>query len=117
MLKNRIKTIDKKGLYYIVEDEDKLLKFKPWLGDAFSFLYDFIMKNSIFPKKFGGDINQHYEILSEEMIIRTKHHNMTLLLTPRAERLLVLGELVVRRNSPVAPKKKLYYNFSEGCYI
>ena len=43
------------------------MKFKPWIGDAFSFLYDFIMKSSIFPKKFGGDINKHYEILSEEM--------------------------------------------------
>lgn len=67
MLKNGIKAIDKKGLHYIVGDENKILKFKPWLGDAFSFLYDFIMKNSIFPKKFGGDINQHYKILSKEL--------------------------------------------------
>ena len=67
MLKNGIKVINKKGLYYIVEDGGRLLKFKPWLGDAFSFLYDFIMKNSIFPKKFGGDMNQHYEILSREL--------------------------------------------------
>jgi SAM-dependent methyltransferase len=67
MLKNGINVTDKKGLHYIVEDEGRLLKFKPWLGDAFSFLYDFIMKSSIFPKKFGGDINQHYEILSKEL--------------------------------------------------
>ena len=67
MLKNGKKAIENKGLYYIVEDGGRPLKFKPWLGDAFSFLYDFIMKNSIFPKKFGGDINQHYEILSEEL--------------------------------------------------
>jgi SAM-dependent methyltransferase len=67
MLKNGIKVINKKELHYIVEDGDRLLKFKPWLGDAFSFLYDFIMKNSIFPKKFGGDINQHYKILSDEL--------------------------------------------------
>jgi SAM-dependent methyltransferase len=67
MLKNGIKAIEKKGLYYIAEDGNKPLKFKPWLGDAFSFLYDFIMKNSIFPKKFGGDMNQHYEILSKEL--------------------------------------------------
>ena len=65
--KKGIKVINKKGLHYIVEDSGRLKKFKPWLGDAFSFLYDFIMKNSIFPKKFGGDINQHYEILSEEL--------------------------------------------------
>jgi SAM-dependent methyltransferase len=67
MLKNGIKAIEKKGLYYIVEDGGRLLKFKPWLGDAFSFLYDFVMKSSIFPKKFGGDINKHYEILSNEL--------------------------------------------------
>jgi len=67
MLKHGIEVINKSGLHYIVENGDKFLKFKPWLGDAFSFLYDFIMKNSIFPKKFGGDINQHYEILSKEL--------------------------------------------------
>ena len=67
MLKNGIKVINKKGLHYVVKDGGKFLKFKPWIGDAFSFLYDFIMKSSIFPKKFGGDINKHYEILSEEM--------------------------------------------------
>jgi SAM-dependent methyltransferase len=67
MLKNGIKIIKKKGLHYIVEDGGNLLKFKPWLGDAFSFLYDFIMKNSIFPKKFGGDIDRHYEILSKDL--------------------------------------------------
>jgi len=67
MLRNGINVISKKGLHYIVEDGGRLLKFKPWLGDAFSFLYDFIMKSSIFPKKFGGDMNQHYEILSNEL--------------------------------------------------
>jgi ubiquinone/menaquinone biosynthesis C-methylase UbiE len=67
MLKNGIKVIERKGLHYIVEDGGNLAKFKPWLGDAFSFLYDFIMKNSIFPKKFGGDINRHYEILRKEL--------------------------------------------------
>jgi SAM-dependent methyltransferase len=76
MLKNGVKVINKKGLYYLVEDGDKLLKFKPWLGEAFSFLYDFIMKSSIFPKKFGGDINQHYEILSEEL--KGVHENRVL---------------------------------------
>ncbi len=45
MLKNGIKVVNKKGLYYVVEDGDKLREFIPWLGDAFSFLYDFIMKN------------------------------------------------------------------------
>jgi SAM-dependent methyltransferase len=67
MLKNEIKIIDKKELHFLVEDGGRLLKFKPWLGDAFSFLYDFIMKNSVFPKKLGGDINRHYEILGKEL--------------------------------------------------
>jgi ubiquinone/menaquinone biosynthesis C-methylase UbiE len=67
MLKDDIKVINKKDLRYIAEDGGRLLKFKPWLGDAFSFFYDFIMKNSIFPKKFSGDINKHYEILSHEL--------------------------------------------------
>jgi ubiquinone/menaquinone biosynthesis C-methylase UbiE len=67
VLKNGIRVINKKGLYYIIEDGGRLLKFKPWLGDAFSFLYDFIMKRSVFPKKFSADMNRHYEILSKEL--------------------------------------------------
>jgi len=67
MQKNGITIINKRGLYYSLDDRGKPLKFKPWLGDAFSFLYDFIMKNSIFPKKFVGDMNRHYEILSNEL--------------------------------------------------
>ena len=67
MLRNGIKVVEKKGLYYIVKNDGSLMKFKPWLGDAFSFLYDFIMKRSIFPKKFGGDMSKHYEILKEQL--------------------------------------------------
>ncbi len=66
MIKGDIETITKNHLHYIVEKGQKR-RFKPWLGDAFSFLYDFIMKNSIFPKKFGGDINKHYEILGQKL--------------------------------------------------
>ena len=67
MLKKGITAVNKKGLNYIAEEGGRLQKFKPWLGDAFSFMYDFIMKSSIFPKKFGGDINRHYEILKKEL--------------------------------------------------
>jgi len=60
--------ITKKGkLFYIVEDRGRVMKFRPWLGDSFAFLYDFIMRKSVFPKKFGGDIETHYEILTEEL--------------------------------------------------
>lgn len=69
MLKHGIEIINKNGLNYIVNEGNRVVKFKPWLGDAFSFLYDYIMINSIFPRKFGGDIKKHYEILSKELKI------------------------------------------------
>jgi len=67
MLKNDIRVIKQKDLCYIAESGNSIRRFKPWLGDSFSFLYDFIMKSSIFPKKFGGDISKHYEILSQAL--------------------------------------------------
>jgi SAM-dependent methyltransferase len=67
LIKNDIQIIKKKDLCYIAKNENSVQRFKPWLGDSFSFLYDFIMKSSIFPKKFGGDMNKHYEILREEL--------------------------------------------------
>jgi ubiquinone/menaquinone biosynthesis C-methylase UbiE len=66
-LKPNIQVIKKDELYYSVEIGNRLRRFKPWLGGSFSFLYDFIMKNSLFPKKFGGDIQKHYEILTQEL--------------------------------------------------
>jgi ubiquinone/menaquinone biosynthesis C-methylase UbiE len=67
MLKTGIRAIKKNDLYYIAESENSVKLFKPWLGDCFSFLYDFIMKSSIFPKKFAADMSKHYEILSQEL--------------------------------------------------
>ena len=67
MLRSDIKIIKKKQLYYIAEKENGTKRFKLWIGDAFPFLYDFIMKSSIFPKKFGGDMKKHYEILIKEL--------------------------------------------------
>ena len=67
MLKDGIETVKKKGIQYIVNDGKQLVTYKPWLGDAFSFLYDAIMKNSVFPKKFGGEMHRHYEILQNEL--------------------------------------------------
>lgn len=65
VLKKGLRRIDKKGLYYITKNGKDVKRFKPWLGDSFSFLYDYIMETSIFPKKFGGDMSKHYEILSQ----------------------------------------------------
>ena len=67
MLRDGVKSIDKKGIRYIVDRENKVIRFKPWLGDFFSFLYDFFMKTFIFPKKLGGDMNEHFRILSQEL--------------------------------------------------
>ncbi len=67
MLKSGIRVLEKKDLFYVAESESGVKRFKPWLGDSFSFLYDFIMKSFIFPKKFGGDMNKHYEILRQEL--------------------------------------------------
>ncbi len=70
MTKNKLMKIDsviiKKNIYYLIDNNGRVKKFKPWLGDIFSFLYDRIMEKSIFPKKFGGDINKHFEILRNE---------------------------------------------------
>lgn len=66
-LKPDIRIIKKGELCYLVESSNRLLRLKPWLGDSFSFLYDFIMRNSVFPKKFGGDLQKHYYILTQEL--------------------------------------------------
>ncbi len=66
-LKPGMQIIKKGELYYLVESGNRLLRFKPWLADSLFFLYDFIMSNSIFPKKFGSDIQKHYSTLSQEL--------------------------------------------------
>jgi ubiquinone/menaquinone biosynthesis C-methylase UbiE len=65
-INNDIFTIKKQGISYLVDENGKIKKFKPWLGDIFSFLYDRIMEKSIFPKLFNGDIYKHFEILKNE---------------------------------------------------
>jgi len=67
MLRTGTKVINKKGLNFVIGTDGKPLRFKPWLGDSFSFLYDFIMRKSIFPNKFGGDMVEHHEILRQEL--------------------------------------------------
>ncbi len=67
MLRNGIRVIERQGLHYIADSEDGVKRFKPWIGDSFSFLYDLIMRRSVFPKKLGADMSKHYEILSQEV--------------------------------------------------
>jgi SAM-dependent methyltransferase len=65
-IQESIKIIQKNKIYYILDDNGKVKKFKPWLGDMFSFLYDRIMEKSIFPKKFKGSMAKHFDILKKE---------------------------------------------------
>ena len=64
--------IKKKNINYVLDTKGHLKKYKPWLGDIFSFLYDRIMEKSIFPGKFNADSEKHIEILKKES--RDIHH-------------------------------------------
>lgn len=66
-LKTGVEVVEKKGLHYVVEGGNGLRRFKPWLGDSFSFLYDLIMSKSVFPRKLGSDIEKHHTILAEAL--------------------------------------------------
>ncbi len=55
----------KRGVHYICDDRGRPVKYKPWLGDLFCFLYDRIMEKSVFPKKFKASIEEHYRILQQ----------------------------------------------------
>jgi ubiquinone/menaquinone biosynthesis C-methylase UbiE len=67
MLKDGVHVIEKKGLSYIAETGNRVRRFKPWLGDAFAWLYDMIMEHSIFPNKLAADMTKHYDILTQEL--------------------------------------------------
>jgi ubiquinone/menaquinone biosynthesis C-methylase UbiE len=58
--------IRKNKICYILDDNGKIKKFKPWLGDIFSFLYDSIMEKSVFPGKFKGSYAKHFDILKQQ---------------------------------------------------
>lgn len=64
-IKDLVKITGKNGINHLLDDNNKLIKNKPWLGDLFSFLYDRIMEKSVFPKKFNASIEEHYKILGK----------------------------------------------------
>ena len=66
MLKSNVRTKYIRGIYYIIGNKGRAIKYKPWLGDLFASLYDFIMEKSIFPRKFNGDIDKHFSILKKQ---------------------------------------------------
>ncbi len=67
MLKKGTKVTNKGGLQYVIGADGKPLRIKPWMGNALSFLYDFIVRKSIMPKKFGAEMAEHHDILRQEM--------------------------------------------------
>jgi len=66
-IKVPLKVIKKNQIYYLMDNHSKARKCKPWLGDMLCFLYDRIMEKSVFPKKFNGSIEKHYEILKDAL--------------------------------------------------
>lgn len=66
-LKPDIKLVQKKHIFYELNSNGKPKSYKSWLGDYFAFLYDGIMKKSIFPKKFGSSQDLHNKILRDEL--------------------------------------------------
>jgi len=66
MLKENLDIIKKKGINYIKIDT-RIRKYQPWIGDLVNFFYDQIMEKSVFPKKFNGNIQLHYDILKKEL--------------------------------------------------
>ncbi|MFW5700425.1 MAG: class I SAM-dependent methyltransferase [Cyclobacteriaceae bacterium] len=64
-IKDSVRIAGKNGINHLLDNNNKLLKNKPWLGDLFSFHYDRIMEKSVFPKKFNASIEAHYKILRE----------------------------------------------------
>ena len=74
--KKDISTVKKQGINFLIDENEKIKRYKPWLGDIFSFLYDRIMEKSIFPKLFNGSIEKQSEILQNEF---KNIHNLNIL--------------------------------------
>jgi len=73
-LRPGIHVVKEGELRYLSDSGSRRVRFKPWLGDSFSFLYDFIMSKFVFPRKIDGDMQEHYRILSRTLAdLREKH--------------------------------------------
>ena len=65
-IKKTVKVISKDHIYFVLTENGKAKRYRPWLGDIFAFAYDSIMQKSIFPKKFKGSISKHFDTLKTE---------------------------------------------------
>ena len=66
-LKPDIRIAKRGGISYVVGSSGRLIRFKPWLGDSSAFPYDFVVSHSVFPRRSGGDIQKHHDILAQEL--------------------------------------------------
>lgn len=66
-LKKTLIAMKKGNIHYLIDENGSLKKYRRWSGDISSFLYDRIMEKSVFPGKFKGDINKHFDILKKEL--------------------------------------------------
>ncbi len=51
------------GIRCITEEEGNLKRQRPWLNSLFAPFYDWSMKKSVIPKKFGASCSKHYRML------------------------------------------------------
>ncbi|MFO8087354.1 MAG: class I SAM-dependent methyltransferase [Bacteroidales bacterium] len=64
-IKGSVRMTSKNGIHHLLDDNNKVIKHKPWLGDLFSFFYEKIMEKFVFPKKLNASFEAHYIILEE----------------------------------------------------
>lgn len=67
MMDHETSVVKVKGLNYPIGKDGRPVRAKPWMGNVFSLLYDFAIKRSIFPKKFGSDMQEHHRILRQAL--------------------------------------------------
>ncbi len=66
MENKKLNLINKNGIYFKTANGN-IIKYKPWLGDLLSNIYDKIMSIYIFPKKLGSEQKKHLQILKSEI--------------------------------------------------
>ena len=64
-LKPDVRIVKKGPLFFQLDKNGRPIRYQPWLGDALSFLYDFFIARSVFPKKFNASLEHHKAILTE----------------------------------------------------
>lgn len=58
---------EEKGIHHPVDQNGREIRCKPWLANCFSFVYDFAMLHSVFPRKFDAHMDLHCDILRNEL--------------------------------------------------